>query len=235
MRLLRNHSILSLLSTFLLILSVGIGLSPSARAENQRVKIVPINYEAADQVLTLLNKTSEAINLAGYKIRTKGGKVFEFSQDKEKAQKIAPFGVLRIHSGPGAEEVYQDEGDLFWTKESVWDGEKTAQLLNPKGEVVFQLSLAQVGKVDQLAGCLARKEAVIYGLKTCPHCQTQKDKFSSSAKYLNYVECSANRRKCLKDGIRSVPAWHFGKRDRRVVGAKSLDKLSQFAGCNYHD
>ncbi len=214
---------------FLVVTEAG-GLAQSG---NPNVIITPINYEAADQAITLLNKTSEEVDLSGYEIRDGAGNVFKFSEEEGKVSKLAPFEVLRVHTGPGARQGYEEEKDIFWTNRSLWNSEKTPQLVSPEGKVVYELNLSETKDSTRLASCLTRKGVVFYGLKTCPHCQTQKDKFGSAVEYINYVECSENRRRCIDAGVSSVPAWYFGRQDRWAVGTKSLNELSSLASCNY--
>ena len=197
------------------------------------VILVPVNYDSSDQVVTLLNKSGEEIDLSGFTIKASSGNAFEFPSDEQTI--LEPFGVIRVHSGSGAEEGYSEAKDFYWTSENIWTETKSALLVDPDGKVVSKLDLSATGEVDMLAGCLTRNEVKMYGLVTCPHCQSQKDEFGNSVSYINYVECTDNRKTCIDAGIRSVPAWVFEKSDRRKVGTKSLDRLSTLAGCNYHE
>ncbi len=197
------------------------------------VILVPVNYDSSDQVVTLLNKSGEKLDLSGFRIRDGSGNAFEFPSDEQ--SDLEPFGVMRVHSGPGAKEEYPGEKDFYWTGQSIWAETKKARLVDPDGKVVSELDLSTTGQVDQLARCLTRNGVKMYGLATCPHCQSQKDEFGNSFRYVNYVECTENRRTCMDAGIRSVPAWVFEKSDRRKVGTKSLERLSTLAGCSYDE
>ena len=197
------------------------------------VILVPVNYGSSDQVVTLLNKSGEELDLSGFRISDGSGNAFEFSPTEQAV--LEPFGVIRVHSGPGAKEEYSGSRDFYWTKENIWTESKNARLVDPDGEVVSKLDLSTTGEVDMLAGCLTRNRVKMYGLVTCPHCQSQKDEFGSSVRYVNYVECTENRKTCIDAGIRSVPAWVFEESGRKKVGTKSLERLSALAGCNFHE
>ncbi|MEF8916756.1 MAG: lamin tail domain-containing protein [Candidatus Bipolaricaulota bacterium] len=197
------------------------------------VILVPVNYGSSDQVVTLLNKSGEELDLSGFRIRAGSGNAFEFPSDERTVLK--PFGIIRVHSGPDAEEEYSGEKDFYWTSESIWDETNNPRLIDPEGKVISELDLSTTGEVDLLAGCLTRNQVKMYGLVTCPHCQSQKDEFGNSVRYVNYVECSENRRTCIDAGIRSVPAWVFENSNRHKVGLKSLERLSSLAGCSYSE
>jgi hypothetical protein len=209
--------------------SVALGESSS----NSDVILVPVNYGSSDQVVSLLNKSGEEVDLSGFEIRDGSGNAFEFPRDERSV--LESFGVIRVHSGPGAKEEYAGEKDFYWTSERIWSETKTVSLISPDEKVISELDLSATGEVDLLAGCLTRNQVKIYGLETCPHCQNQKDKFGNSVRYVNYVECTENRRTCIDAGIKSVPAWVFEETDRRKVGTKSLERLSELAGCSLHE
>lgn len=219
-----------LLCSIFLVSSVSVALGASSSKPD--VILVPVNYGSSDQVVTLLNKSDKKIDLSRFRIKDGSGNAFEFSTDEQTV--LEPFGVIRVHSGSDAKEEYSGKLDFYWTDESIWAETKTARLTNPEGKVVSELDLSTIGPVDLLAGCLARNQIKMYGLVTCPHCQSQKDEFGNSFRYVNYVECTENRSTCIDAGIRSVPAWVFEKADRRKVGSKSLERLSTLAGCNFH-
>lgn len=85
--------------------------------------------------------------------------------------------------------------------------------------------------VGKLATCLDEQGVTMYGLPTCPHCQEQKDKFGDSFKYVDYVNCSENRDKCLTQGIETVPTWIID--GNKIVGVQELEELAEKSGCKY--
>ena len=91
------------------------------------------------------------------------------------------------------------------------------------------------GKYDELATCLKDEGAVFYGAFWCPHCQAQKKLFGSSAKLLNYVECStldgnAQTQACIDKGVKTYPTWEFA--DGSVLtGEIPLEQLAEKTSC----
>lgn len=69
------------------------------------------------------------------------------------------------------------------------------------------------GKYDEFAQALKSSGAVFYGAFWCPHCQTEKELFGNSKKYLPYVECSNPDQSvtavCKEKKIESYPTWFF--------------------------
>lgn len=91
------------------------------------------------------------------------------------------------------------------------------------------------GVYDELAQCLTEKGATFYGAFWCPHCQTQKKMFGSSAKLLPYVECStadgnAQTQICIDKDIASYPTWEFADGER-MTGEIPLETLAEKTGC----
>jgi len=91
------------------------------------------------------------------------------------------------------------------------------------------------GQLDDFAKCLKDKGAKFYGAFWCPHCQSQKKMFSSSQKYLPYIECSTPDGKgqlqaCKDANINGYPTWEFSDGSREQ-GEVSLQKLSEKSGC----
>lgn len=85
--------------------------------------------------------------------------------------------------------------------------------------------------IGQLALCLSDQGATMYSLPTCPHCQEQKDIFGDSFRYVDYVNCSENREKCINEGIETVPTWIIDK--KKFAGVQELGELAEKAGCQY--
>ena len=91
------------------------------------------------------------------------------------------------------------------------------------------------GKYDTFATCLKDKGAVFYGAFWCPHCQSQKKLFGSSAKLLPYVECStadasAQTQACIDKKITSYPTWIFA--DGSTLGGEiPLQQLADKTSC----
>lgn len=85
-------------------------------------------------------------------------------------------------------------------------------------------------QISKLADCLQNNNATMYGLKTCPHCQHQKELFGDQFKKIDYVECSENNQKCKDEGISGVPVWKIN--GKVLKGTQKLTKLADTAGCS---
>ena len=102
----------------------------------------------------------------------------------------------------------------------------------------------EAGKYDQFAQCLRDKKTVtFFGAFWCPHCQAQKARFSKSAKYLPYTECSTPDGQgqiqiCIDNGIHTYPTWQFATGTTaeatttwRHEGEMELVDLASTTGC----
>lgn len=89
--------------------------------------------------------------------------------------------------------------------------------------------------LDDFSKCISNKGAVLYGTWWCSHCAMQKELFSSSFKYINYVECSdlnmSKNELCDSLGIKNYPTWIFDK-NKRIEGQLSLKQLSELTNCS---
>lgn len=84
--------------------------------------------------------------------------------------------------------------------------------------------------LDEFAKCLAQKGAVMYGAYWCSVCKKEKEAFGDSFRFVSYVECSTETRKCLDAGINGYPTWTFPD-GRKFEGLQGVEKLSQESGC----
>lgn len=89
---------------------------------------------------------------------------------------------------------------------------------------------------DTLAQCLKDKGVVFYGAFWCPHCQSQKSFFGSSARLLPYVECSTpdgqgQTQVCIDQKITGYPTWVFPDHHRET-GEQTIAHLTEKSGCN---
>ena len=89
-------------------------------------------------------------------------------------------------------------------------------------------------KYDGFAKCLSENGAKMYGAYWCKHCESQKEIFSGSWQYVDYIECSlpngGQNELCSNAGITAYPTWEF-KNGERVQGELSYKQLSQYSGC----
>jgi len=70
----------------------------------------------------------------------------------------------------------------------------------------------------------------MYGAVWCSHCQSEKNAFGDSFKYVPYVECPDDPQKCLSLGITGYPTWILPD-GKRLLGEQGIEKLSQESGC----
>ena len=84
--------------------------------------------------------------------------------------------------------------------------------------------------LDPFAQCLAEKGVTMYGTDSCSYCQKEKKEFEGAFKYVSYVECRRDPKKCLSMGIEKYPTWIFSD-GRRLAGVQGIDKLAQESGC----
>jgi len=88
--------------------------------------------------------------------------------------------------------------------------------------------------LDAFAQCLAEKKVTMYGADWCPHCQNEKKAFGSSFKFIPYVECPKDPKRCLAAGISGYPTWIFPD-NKKFEGEQGLEKLSKESGCPLPD
>jgi len=103
---------------------------------------------------------------------------------------------------------------------------------NPTGYIING-QVVHAG-LDDFAMCLTSNGAKLYGAFWCSHCKEQKDLFSSSLQYLDYVECDANGEnaqleECARMGIEGYPTWIIN--NQKYPGTKSLEELARLTGC----
>ncbi|MBI2048389.1 MAG: hypothetical protein HYT30_00460 [Parcubacteria group bacterium] len=87
------------------------------------------------------------------------------------------------------------------------------------------------------AQCLAKRGAVMYGADWCPHCQEEKAAFGAAFRFINYVECPEEPKRCLAAGIENYPTWIFpaspagGPDGQKLAGRQSLERLAELSDC----
>lgn len=101
--------------------------------------------------------------------------------------------------------------------------------------LLFVTSGSSAGKYDNFAKCLTEKGVKMYGAYWCSYCQSQKEMFQSSWKYVDYVECAIQGQKgqaeaCTAAGIKGYPTWIFPN-GKSVAREMTFDELSIESGC----
>lgn len=84
--------------------------------------------------------------------------------------------------------------------------------------------------LDDFAKCLTEKGATMYGAYWCPHCINTKKAFGQSFKYIQYVECTVETKKCEDNKVAGYPTWIFGD-GSRLEGEQSLQDLAAKSQC----
>lgn len=106
-----------------------------------------------------------------------------------------------------------------------------AVLILAVGVMVWQgKTPVAAGTYDDFAKCLAEKNIVMYGTKTCSWCRKQKEDMGSSFQYVKEVECSVETQRCVNEKITATPTWIWPD-GKRIEGYLPLDELSAESGC----
>ncbi len=87
--------------------------------------------------------------------------------------------------------------------------------------------------LDNFAVCISENDAVMYGTEGCSYCQSQKAEFSSSVKYVNYIDCDKQKDVCLRNNIKRYPTWIIN--GEYYTGYQPLDKLASLTGCDLYE
>lgn len=99
------------------------------------------------------------------------------------------------------------------------------------GGLIFEWKTTpEAGAYDQFAQCLRDKGATMYGADWCPHCQNQKRMFGDSFKFVPYVECPDDPKRCIAEGVEGYPTWKF-QNGAVLSGEQSLERLSSASTC----
>ena len=98
----------------------------SEEAKTYDVRIVYIQYKGKDEYIVIKNFGCAPVNLAGWRIYSKGGQRYTFPTVILQAGES-----IAVHSGPGA------SGELIWTRKYVWNNKgDEAILYDAEGNVV---------------------------------------------------------------------------------------------------
>jgi hypothetical protein len=89
----------------------------------------------------------------------------------------------------------------------------------------------QAQYVSELATCLTRSGARVYGVSWCANCQQQLQMFGSAARLLPYVDCTHPNPFCDMAGVSAYPTWDLGESGRRS-GVQTLQVLATLSGCD---
>jgi hypothetical protein len=103
------------------------------------------------------------------------------------------------------------------------------------GFLATKSEIKKTSRLDGFAQCISDSGAKFYGAFWCTHCQSQKKMFSSSSKYLPYIECSTSDGQgqldiCKNAGIEGYPTWTFAD-GSQLSGELPLNVLSEKTSC----
>ncbi|MBI2624362.1 hypothetical protein HYW67_02605 [Candidatus Parcubacteria bacterium] len=83
---------------------------------------------------------------------------------------------------------------------------------------------------DSFARCLASKGVTLYGADWCSHCQNEKRAFGSSFRFVPYVECPSEPKRCLEQGVQGYPTWILPGGEK-LEGEQGVERLARASGC----
>lgn len=107
------------------------GLWGSCFNDEPRLRIVSLDYEGADEVVTVENVGSEPVDLDGYGVLSEPG---NRQYCPLPGTTLGPGEQVRIHSGPDADAAASPPVDVVCTENYVWNNDgDAAWLLDPQG------------------------------------------------------------------------------------------------------
>ncbi len=69
----------------------------------------------------------------------------------------------------------------------------------------------------------------MYGTDRCPNCQSQKELFGDSFKFVQYVNCDYEYDKCSEANVERIPTWVINGEE--YIGVQTLERLANLSGC----
>jgi hypothetical protein len=84
-------------------------------------------------------------------------------------------------------------------------------------------------RMDYFAQCLSDKGVVMYGFSSCDNCNSNRQLFGNSFKYVSYTDCAFNLLECRDAGVEGVPAWKVN--GILYTGIQTPERLSELTGC----
>lgn len=91
---------------------------------------------------------------------------------------------------------------------------------------IIIISRPQPETPEEVAKCIG-KNSKVYTQLGCHACETQKNMFGESYKYLNVIDCFYEKDKCSE--IKYTPTWII--KGGEYVGVQSIEKLKELTGC----
>lgn len=79
-----------------------------------------------------------------------------------------------------------------------------------------------------IAECIGNK-STLYISSSCPHCESQLERFNGNQDYLKIIDCIQEPGYCLTENITSVPTWIINK--TKHVGVLEIWQIRNLTGC----
>ena len=81
---------------------------------------------------------------------------------------------------------------------------------------------------EETARCIGQNSE-LYVQLGCSHCETQKELFRENVQYLNIIDCTVDKEKCIEVDIRGTPTWVIN--EEKVLGIQTIEQLKELTGC----
>ena len=95
--------------------------------------------------------------------------------------------------------------------------------------ILIILSLKGNGNPPKaLAECIG-ENSELYVQLGCGACEVQEKMFGENYQYLDAIDCSYERQKCLNTGITGTPTWVIN--GEKYKGVQTIEKLKELTGC----
>lgn len=82
---------------------------------------------------------------------------------------------------------------------------------------------------DDLVECMNNAKVILYYIQDCPRCGSQITYFRDSFSLLESVDCSKEKEKCDRDGVKGYPTWVIS--GKAYIGV-SIDSVKTISGCS---
>lgn len=130
---------------------------------------------------------------------------------------------------PGNEDT--QPADTNDAEENTWDNEANDDEEQAANNAEWD-DMEVAWNVAELAKCLSDNWVIMYWTEWCGHCKNQKALFGDSFAQVEYVDCDADRQKCLDAGVKGFPTW-INQEGDAFPGTQTLARLAEIATCEY--
>lgn len=81
---------------------------------------------------------------------------------------------------------------------------------------------------EETAKCIGQNSE-LYVQLGCSHCKTQEELFGENYQYLNVIDCTVDKEKCIEADIRGTPTWIIN--EQKITGVQTIEQLKEFTNC----